>query len=559
MFFSELEKKALEFFVTSTEDPIYAVKHTVPPEVFGALAAYFSRNPKDFREHLLDAIYGTIDEGKGLFRGEEELPAHDALNFVANKSLDPALALVVGLVQSQNFYKKWYGGWGHKSIANDVWIPMVGTNVSQLFARELAYDQLAFFIEQSSRYVQWDKDKMFLDTDIINSKHADSFISGVEQLVEGYYQLTECTIEYYKAQNPFNEWLEKQPKKIQQGSDKLKQRTYERQIQGAALDISRFLLPQAARTNIAWILDVRSTEFDIAAWKGHPLAEIREDAVLIEKHAGMIAPSLLKYTEKNDYYARKLNGYDGAIKASSATSFEKGVDVISYESDSLNKVVAHLLKRHNFGGTFRQRYKEARSMRFPEKISILEKVVQDRGPHDEWTEMDEEFDLVKATFEIRTDIGATRDLRRHQKNDRSEALYTTENGFYKPPMIANMNPNASKIFDIAVNVASMIYEKIVKDLPYQAQYIVPMATRHTITMSAGLDQIQYLCHLRSTPKGNFSYRQDAFNLAEAFAKTHPWVLGYKTYPKRKSFMKIYEEAPLKGFLKLQTEETALHT
>ena len=60
-------------------------------------------------------------------------------------------------------------------------------------------------------------------------------------------------------------------------------------------------------------------------------------------------------------------------------------------------------------------------------------------------------------------------------------------------------------------------------------------------------------------KGNFSYRQDAFNLAEAIVKEHPWLLGYEKYPERKgNFMEVYRNAPLKNLLRLQIGETELH-
>ena len=86
-----------------------------------------------------------------------------------------------------------------------------------------------------------------------------------------------------------------------------------------------------------------------------------------------------------------------------------------------------------------------------------------------------------------------------------------------------------------------------------------MAAMHSLTMSGGLDQVQYLLWTRTTPEGNFSYREDAFNLAEAIAKVHPWLLGYEKYPEGRSFRQVYDEAPLKGLLRLQTGETTLHS
>ena len=318
------------------------------------------------------------------------------------------------------------------------------------------------------------------------------------------------------------------------------------------------MLPQAIRTNIAWILDARSTEFDIAAWKGHPLKEISEAALLIEGGAGQIAPSLLKYTEKNLYYASKLKNYDWILLADPTETFEKGVSMLSYQADALDHVIANILKRNNMGGTFNQRYEEVKRLSFDEKIRVLRLITKGRGAHDEWVGIDEEFDLVKITAEIRSDIGAIRDWRRHQAWDRSEALYTLDNGYHKPFMVEDMGGDVVDLFEEAMEIVHKAERKIRNRFPFQAQYIIPMAANHSITMSGGLDQAQYILWTRSTPEGNFSYRQDAFNFAEELVKIHPWMLGYEKYPEGKNFMDVYKEAPLKNLLRLQTAETKFH-
>lgn len=547
---SDFKKNVLEKFVTSAEDNIYAVRNSIPAEMFGAFGSYFSRNPKDFRENLWDAITGQIEEEKASFNEE------DLAWLVSNELKEPYQAIKSGIAKSQDFFKRWYGKYSHKSIANTVWIPMVATNVSQLFARELAYDQLAFFIEQSTRYVKFDADNVHKDKDVMKSKHADVYQNTLEFLAESYKQFTEETIEYYKKLTPFDEWK----KKNENLEDTKALAKYNREIKGQALDVSRFLLPQAVKTNIAWILDARSIEYDIAAWKGHPLEEIVNAANLIEKHAGQIAPSLLKYTEKNEYYAEKLRGYNLRSEKNHIKEFEKGVDIISYDPDALDKVIAYIIKRHNRGGTFRDRYRHVKKMGLEEKLHILDLISNKRGSHDEWIEMDEEFDLPKVTFEIRTDIGAIRDWRRHQKNDRSEALYTLDNGYHKPYMIKDMGGPAGNIFDNAINVAHKAEIVVRKDFPYQAQYLVPMAAMHSVIMSAGLDQLQYMIYTRSTPEGNFSYRKDAFNLAEEICKIYPWMIGLDEYPKDKSIEEVYEDhAVLKNIIKLQTGDTSFHT
>lgn len=544
------KKKILEVFVTSASDQIYAVRHNVPPEMFGAFGSYFSRNPRDFREHLWDAITGQVEE-------EQTEINPNSLDWLASGNFnEPFNAIKNGIAKSQDFFKKWYGKYSHKSIANTVWIPMVATNVSQLFAKALAYDQLAFFIEQSTRFVEWTTSDMFHDPDIKSSRHAEKYTQALETLASAYHVIKNKAIEFYREKISFNKWQEFQSEKVLKGEKKIQEAKYSREIKGAALDIARFLLPQACKTNIAWILDARSTELDISVWKGNPLSEIRNTAGLIEKHAGQIAPSLLKYTEKDPYYENRQNLYENEIAP--PIKIEKGVDIISYDSDSLNKTIAHIIVKRSRGGTFQQRYREAENMSFEEKINLLKRITKDRGPHNEWVGLDEEFDQVKITLEIRTDLGAVRDWRRHQKWDRNESLYTLDNGYHKPANLEEMSKQANEIFDKAMEIAHNAELEIRKDFPFQAQYVVPMAAMHPIIMTAGLDQAQYMLWTRTTPEGNFSYRQDAFNATEALIKTHPWLLGYEKYPENKSFLQVYEEAPLKNILKLQTGPTALH-
>ncbi|GEM_PF-6340334 len=560
--FSELEKKALEVFVTSADDPIYAIRNTVPIEVFGAFGSYFSRNPKDFREHLLDSLYGRVP-GEEVDKSSREGVLQD---LAEGKYVDPSQALVSGLAKAQDFFKRWYGKYSHKSIANVVPIGLVGTGVSQLFARELAYDQLAFFIEQSTRYVEWKRENMHLDQDIMASPQREVFLRSIDASVGAYHTLVAQAAHHYQREIPFELWKTWQSDRTLKSSEREIRAKYDREIKGAALDRARFLLPQACTTNIAWVLDARSMEFDVSAWKGHPVRELRRAAELIEKHAGQIAPSLLKYTERSDYYADDLCGYGGDLESKEPLAeFSKGVSVITADPDSLDKTIAHLLKRHNRGGTFSQRLGEARNMSFKRKMEILKRIVRGRGSHDEWVSMDEEFDLVKTSFEIRSDVGAIRDWRRHQKWDRSEPLITLDNGSYRPILFDEMGPKAVRLYEETMELAHDAEREIRKGgMPYQAQFVVPMGARHSITMSGGLDQAQYMAWTRTTPEGNFSYREDSFNLAEALVRVHPWMLGYERYPEGKRFKQVYDEAPLKGGLEserimnLQWGQSALH-
>ncbi|HIH18000.1 MAG TPA: hypothetical protein HA282_01920 [Nanoarchaeota archaeon] len=540
----EEREKALSYFVTSPTDPIYACTHNLPPEVFGAFGSFFSRNPKDMREHLFDAIIGTIPG--------HELPTEDGAEnlrkLVEGHYESPAEALKAGISKSQQFFNTFYGKYSHKSIANVVWIPMVMNNVSQLTARQLAYDQLSFFIEQSTRFVKFDTGQYYRDPDVMQSSLADVYEEAMQELTGAYSKSMDFGREHYKREIPFNIWLERQDEDTRGKSEGFQQRKYSREIDAKVFDDVRFLLPQAIQTNIAFIEDARSLEYDIAAWKGHSLHEIRENAELLEKHAGQIAPSIIKYTEENRFYGEQYREFDESLATPfiEVTPQSKSARIIDADPKLLDKFIAAVLKRNNTG-TFSQFLDYVgKEMSLKDKIVTLERIVANRKAFDEWICVEETADLPKVLVEIVTDVGATRDLRRHQKNDRDESRYTLDMGYTIPPAIEREDgygKEAKEIFVGAMEKAHDAEREIRKKFPHQAQYIIPMACNHSLTMSLGLDQLQYLIYTRSTPEGNWSYRKDMFNLAEQVMKTYPWIVGYKSYPKEKSVIEAYEQAP----------------
>ncbi len=553
--FSDLECKALERFVTSATAPIYACRADLPPEVFGAFGSFFSRNPKDLREHLLDALRGKIVGHEG----DPAIAEENLRKLAEGEFTSPAEALKSGVAKAQSFFTEWYGKYSHKSIANVVWIPFVGTNVSQLFARQLVYDQLAFFIEQSSRFVKFHVDNLYLDEKVMGSSHKDVFVDTLQRAADVYELFVEKAADHYGKLLSFGAWLPQQDDQTRRFEEKQQKIKYRRELKAKAFDVARLLLPQAVRTNIAWILDARSTEFNIGAWKGHPISEIQESAKLIEKAGGAIVPSLLKYTEKSGYYADQYGGFNGGLGVNlSPQQMTKGVDVLSYDPQAFDKVVAMLLMRSNRSSEFKLFLQHSRGMSFDDKVSVLRRVTEKRGKFDEWVDVEEAFDCVNISVQIKTDIGAVRDLRRHQKWDRNEGLYTLDNGFYLPEVVREMGSDAVGLYTEVMEKASDMEKSLRSEFPFEAQYVIPMAAFHPLVMSAGLDQFQYLVATRTTPQGHFSYREDAYNLVEAVSKVHPWLLGLREYPDGKSIQEVVRDAPLKGVLRPYLGETGWH-
>jgi len=538
--YTEKQRDGLLKFVTSADDYVFAVKN-LPPELVGAFFSFTSRTSKDFRDNLLAAITGAIPG----YEGEDNLA-------LLVERLEPLhRAVESGLLKARSFYEEVYGRIGHRSVGNLVWIPFFANGVSQLVAKTLAYEQLAFFIEKSTRYVKF-KD-YYKDPDVeASEEHAKKYNEAVRGMLDTYRSLLEVGVERLKEEIPFEEWVKEQHPLA---SEELLEKKYNRELRGAALDVARYVLPQAVKTQVGFIIDARSLERDISVWKTHPLEEVRVFAEKLEEHGRMIAPSLLKYTEPNAYYSYQCNYYR---PGSAGSPLRKCVEVLSKEDHALEKLVSYLF--HEQGKKpYEDVAGEVKAMSFKDKITVLKQQLAGREAHDESLGIEEAFNLVRLTLRVTTDLGAVRDLRRHQKAERSEGLYTLRNGFYKPRQVTEWGVEAEELFDRAMNLAGEAELALEERFPFQAQYLVPMAAFETLIFNLGLDEWQYVVGLRSKPEGHFSYRQDAWNMAEAGVKAYPWTLGYEEYPAGKDFRTVYEEAPLKSFLKVNLEGTGLHT
>ena len=108
------------------------------------------------------------------------------------------------------------------------------------------------------------------------------------------------------------------------------------------------------------------------------------------------------------------------------------------------------------------------------------------------------------TFEIVADFGAFRDLHRHRLLTQERQLLTCDYGYYIPPEI--LGPSIENEYCEAIYKAKEVYDVIAKELPEEAQYIVPMAYNVRWYFHINFRALQWLCELRSSPAGHPNYR-----------------------------------------------------
>jgi thymidylate synthase ThyX len=123
------------------------------------------------------------------------------------------------------------------------------------------------------------------------------------------------------------------------------------------------------------------------------------------------------------------------------------------------------------------------------------------------------------TFEILADFGVFRDLQRHRMLTQERQLLTCNFGYFVPQEIAGTE--MEKEYIAAMDEAAKAYEQIAKELPEEAQYVVPMAYNIHWYFHVNLRAMQWLCELRSSPAGHPVYRYIAQEMSKQTSNVLP--------------------------------------
>ncbi len=131
------------------------------------------------------------------------------------------------------------------------------------------------------------------------------------------------------------------------------------------------------------------------------------------------------------------------------------------------------------------------------------------------------------TFDILGNLGLYRDLHRHRILTQERQDFTTIHGYDLPPEIeeAGFRPE----FDRCMARAAALYERIHRDLPFEAQYVVPFAYRIRWSMKLNLREAVHIGELRTMPQGHPEYRLIVQEMWRRIGEVHPTLAAFAKF------------------------------
>ena len=209
---------------------------------------------------------------------------------------------------SEKFWEQFYFDYGHGSIADLGHVIICFEQISELAAIRLEDEPVWDGQAKSSRYQNFASTSWFVP-DTIRGQETEATYLGI---------LRSLATVYRALHDPLSQFLtEREPR-----PEHMTPAAYQRAITARAFDVTRYLLPLAAQTNVGQVVSIRTLEKQITRLLSSQLPELRllgeelQEACrkapvnlwgeLSGQAAGLgepMAPTLARYAKPNEYQA----------------------------------------------------------------------------------------------------------------------------------------------------------------------------------------------------------------------------------------------------------------
>ncbi|MBK5288097.1 MAG: FAD-dependent thymidylate synthase [Acidimicrobiia bacterium] len=490
-YFNDEEQAVLRPYFTNLDGPVFALVN-LPEVVKGALFARYSRSDKSLRRLFLDEFVGDLDISGDL-------------------TVDAS----IGLKRAEQLYDRVFLEYGDDSVAQLGGVHVACEQASNLLTKVLEWGRLMAYLEQSTRYIEYDtrlggRYRYFRPPEVLESKLGARYVEQVDQLFSIYSELLPTLLDWARNRYP------KEPS----DSDFV----YKQTIKAKACDALRGILPAATLSNVGIYGTGQGYEALLLRMRSHPLPEARRYADLMLTELRKVVPSFLTRVDRperggvwsqyladtRDHTEDVVHRIFGRIAAEPAPT----VALVDFDPEGEDKVLAAICYSH-VDLPERQILARVRSLSADERVSILRAYVGERSNRRH--KPGRAFERTGYRFDILADYGAFRDLQRHRMLTIEWQQLSPAHGFDVPEPV--VEAGVTSAFEKAMDVSAALYGAMAFRFPEQASYAVSLAYRLRYVMQMNAREAMHLIELRTTPQGHPSYRVVAQEMHRLIGET----------------------------------------
>ena len=525
--FSSEETKILASYVSNMDKNVFVLTN-LPEAVKGALFSRYSRSPKGLRRLLLDEFIRSQDFD---------------FNQIAGQSTLSAAASPVNKQKADEFYTRVLDGYGDDSVGELGGCHIALENVSNVATKIIEDCRIGGSpLEKSTRYVFFDqkidgKYPFFEEPRILQSEFRDQYVALMNQLFDTYAALIEPLKQFMQQRFPIEDFSfmvdlktreeKKFPDITDETAKKRCQAAYNASIRAKTCDVLRGLLPAATLTNVGLFGNGRFFEYLLRKLYSHPLSEMHSLGKDIHGELDTQISSFVRRAKADEYLQKTKLDVRSAVQTiteKNRPSDAQPVSLVDYDPGAEEKLLAYLLYPDS-NQSLVQLTQVVEHLDQGEKNALYQTYMgQRRNRRDK---PGRAFENTYYTFDILADYGIYRDLQRHRVLTQERQLLSTVHGYDLPLEITEAGLEQS--FVNCMKAADELYRKISVSMPFEAQYVVPMAYRIRWYMTLNLREAIHFIELRSTKQGHESYRRVAQLMYHEIKRVHPNFAGFMNY------------------------------
>jgi len=488
--FTAEERALLAPHFTNLDRPVFALVN-LPETVKGALFARYSRYSGTVRRLYLEEFAADAPTGGRPFDEDEG-------------------------ARAAQLYERIFVGYGDDSIAQLGGAHVACEWVSNILTKALQRGRLAAYLEQSTRYIPYDKPlpeggyRFYRDDEL-----GPQFATAMDEIFAIYSRsLTEV-----------EEWAaERWPR----GEEP--EAAWRRSIRAKALDLLRGLLPAATLSHVGIYASGQAYEQLIMRLLASPLPEARNYGGMILDELKQVMPSFVSRVERPERGGEWVSYLERRREQTEGWVARLGLDRRGDEGDAPSVELLHVDGSEEdllASSLFEQA--QAPETEVLARIDVLDReeraqllaaLVGDRA--NRRYRPGRGFEALRYRFEIVSDYGAFRDLQRHRMLTCQWQRLSPDLGAGIPAEVREAGVGDE--FERALNVSRGEYERLVDaGLVEQAPYALSLAYRIRYTLDLNAREAMHLIELRSGREGHPTYRAVAQAMHERIAAVHPGV------------------------------------
>jgi len=389
---------------------------------------------------------------------------------------------------------------GHHSVAEHAVFNFDIIGMSRFAIEEVEKFRLCSYTEKSQRYIKLEDD-FVIPEEVKKAGKEEVFIKAIREQNDMYQRL-------YKKLKPY--FFDKY-------SDLAQDRMKHSLLNGWAKEDARYIVSLATEGQLGMTLNARNLEFMIRRFSSRRLAELREFNKKIYTLAKEVAPSIILFTEPNDFDGKTYQEIEEEVRLEEPTEKKslESVCLVDLTPDADAKLVAALI--HSVSKkSHKECVKQAKNLGMTGRESVVKAAFKNMEFYDAVLR---EFEYVDLTFDLIVSATCFAQLKRHRMATMTAQKYDPSLHVMVPPSVKAVG--AERDFLGIIEKTNKAFKELSQSMETGAEYVLTNAHRRRVLMKMNTREFYHFSRLREDATAQWEIRSLANEMSEKAKKAMP--------------------------------------